>query len=102
MSVNKFFVEGGGFNDNTIRGKQWKTLVEEYNYSAIYKDLNLNPRNTIIIDDQPRFLETALQTGANVIQSCITGEFEPQYQFFVKKMEKLPQIINDLLIFYNL
>jgi len=51
MSVNKFFVEGGGFNDNTIRGKQWKTLVEEYNYSTIYKDLNLNPRNEIIIDN---------------------------------------------------
>ncbi|MHA1670452.1 MAG: HAD family hydrolase [Promethearchaeota archaeon] len=71
-------------------------------YRAIFKDLNLNPRNAIIIDDQPRFLEAALQTKANVIQSCITGEFEPQYQFYVKNMKNLPQIIKDLLNFHNL
>jgi len=54
-------------------------------YSTIFKVLNLNPRNAIIIDDQPRFLEVALQTEANVIRSCISGEFEPQYPFYVRK-----------------
>jgi len=71
-------------------------------YSTIFKDLNINPRNAIIIDDQPRFLEVALQTDANIIQSCITGEFEPQYPFYVKKMKNLPKIITDLLDFHNL
>ncbi|MCJ7650408.1 MAG: HAD hydrolase-like protein [Candidatus Lokiarchaeota archaeon] len=71
-------------------------------YRAIFKDLSINPKNAIIIDDQPRFLEVALQTGANVIQSCITGEFEPQYPFYVKKMKDLPQLITDLLDFHNL
>jgi HAD superfamily hydrolase (TIGR01509 family) len=79
---------------------KWKSN-QDY-YSTIFKNLNINPRTAIIIDDQPRFLEAALQAGANVIQSCITGEFEPQYQFYVTNMEKLPQIINDLLKFHNL
>ncbi|MBY9017767.1 MAG: HAD hydrolase-like protein [Candidatus Lokiarchaeota archaeon] len=78
----------------------WK-FDKDY-YRAIFKDLNLNPRNAIIIEDNPKYLEAAFQTGAYVIQSCITGEFKPQYPFFVKNMKVLPKIIGDLLDFHNL
>lgn len=71
-------------------------------YKAIFKDSRVNPSNSIIVEDQPRFLNNALEVGANVIQACITEEHKPQFPFFVEDMRNLPQIIENLIKSLNL
>jgi HAD superfamily hydrolase (TIGR01509 family) len=66
-------------------------------FDAIFKDIKLEPQKAIVIEDQPRFIENALNTGANVIQACITGEFQPKYPFYVEHMHQLPKIIENLI-----
>ena len=66
-------------------------------YKEIFKHSKVNPTKSIIIEDQPRFLDNAQQMGANVIQACITGEHKPQFPFFVEDMRNLPQIIENLI-----
>ncbi|MHA1194182.1 MAG: HAD hydrolase-like protein [Promethearchaeota archaeon] len=96
MGIIQYFKEFYGPNlINT-----WK-FGKDY-YCAIFKDLKLDPRNAIIIEDNPKFLEAALQTGAKVIQSCITGDFEPQFPFYIENMKELPQKIDEILKFHKL
>jgi FMN phosphatase YigB (HAD superfamily) len=78
----------------------WKYGAEFY--ENILKELNLDSQHAIIIDDNPRFLESAHEVGANVIQACIDGRFEPQYPNYVLKMKNLPKIIEKLLDSHNL
>lgn len=66
-------------------------------YTKIFKQLDLKPTFAIIIEDRPRFIRPVLKIGANVIQSCITGEFEPQFPYIVTKMKDLPKIIEQLI-----
>ena len=67
-------------------------------YTKIFKQLDLKPTFAIIIEDRPRFIRDILKTGANVIQSCVTGEFEPQFPYIVTKMKDLPKIIKQLIM----
>ena len=71
-------------------------------YEAIFKHSGVNPSKAIIIEDQPRFLECAQEVGANVIQACITGEFGPQFPFFVEDMSGLTLTIEELIKSRNL
>ncbi len=57
---------------------------------------------SIIINDQPRFLDSAQKVGANVIQACITGEFEPQFPFYVEDMSDLLRIVGNVIKSRNL
>jgi len=66
-------------------------------FEAIFNDIKLESKKAIIIEDHPRFIENALRTGANVIQACITGEFQPKYPFYVENMHQLPKIIENLI-----
>ncbi len=66
-------------------------------YDRIFKEINLDPRRAIVIDDKPIFLEFAEKLGANVVQACLTGEFEPLYRYYVKHMNELPEVITKLL-----
>jgi beta-phosphoglucomutase-like phosphatase (HAD superfamily) len=71
-------------------------------YRAIFKHSGVDPIKAIIVDDQPRFLENALEVGANVIQACITGEHKPRFPFYVENMKELPIIIDNLIKTHNL
>jgi HAD superfamily hydrolase (TIGR01509 family) len=73
----------------------WKSGIGYY--KAIFKHSGVNPSKSIIIEDQPRFLENAQEVGADVIQACITGQHKPQFPFFVENMSELPLIIERLI-----
>lgn len=78
----------------------WK-IDSEY-YEAIFKHSKVDRTKAIIIEDNPRFLNGALEVGANVIQACITGEHQPQFPFFVKNMKDLLPTIENLIKNFNL
>jgi HAD superfamily hydrolase (TIGR01509 family) len=96
LGVSQYFIEYYG--PDLINA--WKSGPDYYR--AIFNHSGVNPKKSIIIDDQPRFLENALKVGANVIQACITGEYEPQFPFFVEHMENLTPTIEDLIESLNL
>lgn len=96
LGINQYFIEYYGPDlINT-----WKSGPDYY--KAIFNHSNVDPRKSIIIDDQPRFLNNALDEGANVIQACISGEHQPQFPFFVKNMKDLVPTIEKLIKSRNL
>ncbi len=66
-------------------------------FKEILNDVSVNPRRAIFIEDRPRFIENALKTGAHIIQACVTGDFPPQYPFYVENMNELPHVIDNLI-----
>ena len=96
MGINQYFEEIYG-PDNLNASKS----RPDY-YRAIFNHSGVEPKKSIIIDDQPRFLENALNVGTNVIQACITGQHEPQFPFFVKDMNDLIPTIENLIKSLNL
>lgn len=70
--------------------------VDEKFYNAIMNDLNIQPNQAIFIDDKPFFLSKAKKTGANVIQACFSGVFEPQFEYTMKNFNSLPEIIEEI------
>ena len=66
-------------------------------FKAMFNDIKLVPKKAIVIEDRPRCIENALNTGANAIQACITGEYPPQYPFYVENMHHLPKIIESII-----
>jgi len=96
MGIIKYFQEFYGPDlINT-----WK-IDSEY-YEAIFKHSKLDSAKAIFIEDNPRFLNSALEVGANVIQACVTGEHQPQFPFFVKNMKDLVPTIENLIKSRNL
>jgi phosphoglycolate phosphatase-like HAD superfamily hydrolase len=96
MGIIKYFQEFYGPDlINT-----WK-IDSEY-YEAIFKHSKVDRAKAIIIEDNPRFLNSALEVGANVIQACVTGELQPQFPFFVKSMRDLVPAIENLIKSRNL
>lgn len=71
--------------------------TNEVFYDNLFKDIKLDPRRAIIIDDNPKFLDSAEKTGANVIQACLTGEHEPTYRYVIENMNSLPEVIEKLV-----
>jgi len=96
MGITQYFEEIYG-PDNLNASK----VGPDY-YKAIFNQPGLDPARAIIIDDQPRFLNKALDVGTQVIQACITGEHEPQFPFFVKNMRDLVPKIENLIKVTNL
>ena len=73
----------------------WKFKPEFY--TAIFKHSKVDATKAIIIEDRPRCLENALKAGTNVIQACITGEYKPQFPFYIENMKDLPIVIDNLI-----
>ena len=78
----------------------WKYGTEYY--EAIFKHSRVDATKAIVIEDQPRFLDSALEVGAIVIQTCITGEHKPQFPFYVEDMSDLTLIVENLIKSRNL
>ncbi|MFW9989697.1 MAG: HAD hydrolase-like protein [Candidatus Odinarchaeota archaeon] len=66
-------------------------------YRAIFNDIDITPEKAIIIDDKPYYLNIAENLGANVIQACLTGEYEPQFPYIITNMKELSEIIEELI-----
>lgn len=97
----KMVLEGMGIK-HLFSGFYGSDLINTWKFSpkffeAIFKDIKLESKKAIVIEDQPRFIENALKTGANVIQACVTGEFQPKYPFYVENMHQLPKVIENLI-----
>ena len=69
---------------------------EEF-YKRIFDDVWFDSDRAIIVEDNPKFLEHALNCGANVIQACFTEEYEPSYPHYVRSMEDLPRVATDIV-----
>ena len=91
MDIKDFF--SGFYGPDLINTRKFSPTF----FDAIFKDIKLDSTKAIVIEDQPRFIENALNAGANIIQACITGEFEPKYPFYVENMLQLPKVIEDLI-----
>ncbi|MFX1378557.1 MAG: HAD hydrolase-like protein [Promethearchaeota archaeon] len=91
MGIKHFF--SGFYGPDLIN--TWKSSSNFF--EAISKDIKLESKKTIVIEDQPSFIENALKTGANVIQACVTSEFQPKYPFYVENMHHLPKVIENLI-----
>lgn len=91
MGVRKFFKKLYGPDLINI-------LKTDYSfYRAIFEDLGILPKNAIIIEDKPYYLNIAENLGANVIQACLTGQFDPQFPYFVTDMRKISKIIEEVV-----
>ncbi len=71
--------------------------VNDAFYRAIFKDIGIAPEKAIIIDDKPYYLNIAENVGANVIQACLTGEYEPQFPYIITDMKQISEIIEELI-----
>ncbi|MHA1200255.1 MAG: HAD family hydrolase [Candidatus Heimdallarchaeaceae archaeon] len=71
--------------------------TSELFYDKIFKDVGLNPRRAIVLDDNPKFLEYAKNLDANVIQVCLTGEHNPIFDYSIEQMRDLPEVILKLI-----
>ncbi len=71
--------------------------ADESFYEAIFSDIGLEPKKAVVIDDKPRFLESAKKLGANVIQACLTEKVEPSFQFHVNHMDDLPKVVEQVI-----
>ena len=65
-------------------------------YKAIFNDLNIQPNQAIIIDDKPYYLKIAESLGAHIIQACLTEEFGPEFNHYIRDMNNLPEIIEKI------
>ncbi|MFX1366524.1 MAG: HAD hydrolase-like protein [Promethearchaeota archaeon] len=70
--------------------------VNDTFYKAIFKDIGILPEQAIIIDDKPYYLNIAEKLGANVIQACLTREFDPQFPYIITDMKKISLIIEEV------
>jgi FMN phosphatase YigB (HAD superfamily) len=71
--------------------------VNEAYYNGIFKDLDILPKQAIFIDDKPYYLNVAENAGAYVVQACLTGKYEPQYEYIITDMKKTPKVIEKLI-----
>jgi HAD superfamily hydrolase (TIGR01509 family) len=65
-------------------------------YERIFRDAKIDPSNIIVIEDCPRYLHAAEVTGAQVIQSCVSGDYEPVIPFYYRHSKELPNLIAEL------
>ncbi|MEJ2252266.1 MAG: HAD hydrolase-like protein [Candidatus Lokiarchaeota archaeon] len=87
MKIKKFFKAFYGPDLLNI------SKIDDTFFRAIFRDLDINPEYSIVIDDKPYYLKNAEKTGANVIQACLSGEFSPQFPNYITHMRDLPKII---------
>ena len=71
--------------------------VDDAFYRAIFKDLEIKPKQAIFIDDKPYYLNIAEKLGTNVIQACLTGKYSPQFPYIITDMKKISQIIEEVI-----
>lgn len=65
-------------------------------YEKIFTKAKINPEQAIIIEDRPRVLEFANQTGAHVIQSGVNGKYEKVHELYYTHSGELSGIIHSI------
>jgi FMN phosphatase YigB (HAD superfamily) len=91
MGIKDYF--SGFYGPDLINTRKFSSNF----FEAIFNDIKLESKKAIVIEDRPKCIENALKTGANVIQACITGEYQPQYPFYVEDMHNLPKVVENLI-----
>lgn len=71
--------------------------TSERYYLEILKDLDINPEQTIFIDDDPRILAILNKMGFHAIQSCQPNEHPPCTKYYLTKMTELPTLIRNII-----
>ncbi len=71
--------------------------ADESFYETIFNEIGLEPKRAIVIDDKPRFLECAQKLGSNVIHACLAENAESSFQYHVKHMSELPQVVEQVI-----
>lgn len=71
--------------------------VSKIYYEKIFSELNIEPSQAIIIEDNPRIVKLIENTGAIAIQSCLTGEFDPVTEYSFANTQLLLPIISDIV-----
>jgi len=97
-SMLKMFLEGMGILNyfNTLYGSDLigtMKVSKEY-YIRIFEKERLDPKDTIIIDDNVKMLTMAKNLGAMVIQSCVKGS-RPEFDLYYSDSKELPFIIEE-------
>ncbi len=97
----KFYLEGMGIKQcfKKFYGPDLINILKVDNafYKAVFKDLGITPKQAIIIDDKPYYLNIAEKLGAKVIQACLTGDFDPQFPYVIANMKKITEIIEEII-----
>ena len=97
----KFYFDGMGITQffKKLYGPDFINIlkINDAFYKAIFKDLGITPKQAIIIEDKPYYLNIAKDLGANVIQACLTGQFDPQFQYVVTDMRKISKTIEEVV-----
>ena len=97
----KFYFEGMGVRKffKKLYGPDLINIlkVDDSFYGAIFKDLGITPKQAIIIEDKPYYLNIAKNLDANVIQACLTGQFDPQFPYIVTDMRKISKMIEEVV-----
>ncbi|MFQ5977747.1 MAG: HAD family hydrolase [Candidatus Heimdallarchaeota archaeon] len=65
-------------------------------YQRTFTHATIDPQTAIVIEDRPRYLEAAKTTGAQVIQSCVTGDYTPMVPYYYEHSNELPQLIMEV------
>ena len=97
----KYYLEGMGVKQYFKRfyGPDLINIlkVNDDFYRAIFKDIDITPEKAIIIDDKPYYLNIAEKLGANVIQACFTGDYDPQFPYFITDMKRTSKVIEEVI-----
>ncbi|MFX0074551.1 MAG: HAD family hydrolase [Candidatus Hermodarchaeota archaeon] len=96
MGIKQFFT--GFYGPDLINTRKQNPKF----FELVFKEAKIDSSKAIVIEDRPEFIKSVLKTGAHVIQACITGEFAPQFPFYVENMYELPNIIDNLIKTLNL
>ncbi len=66
-------------------------------YDKIFEYLDINAEQAIIIEDNAKYVRAAMETGANVIQSCLDGNKIPITGFHIGHADELIKLIEILI-----
>ena len=66
-------------------------------YRRIFTHAQVHPSYAIVIDDNPKLLQTAGQLGAYTIQSCALKGSIPNTKYFYNNPAELPELIQSIL-----
>lgn len=64
-------------------------------YDKIFEWEKINPKQTIIIEDNVKMLNRAKDLGANVIQACLDGQ-KPEMKYFITDAKEIPNLIRKI------
>ncbi|MFW9779350.1 MAG: HAD family hydrolase [Candidatus Heimdallarchaeota archaeon] len=66
-------------------------------YKHMFSHAEVNPSQSLVIDDNPKMLRLADQLGAFTIQSCVLRDLEPGWKYYYRTPLELLELINRII-----